>query len=68
MGVETICCPDENNQVDLKKLMKYLGEEGIDSILLEANKGSIRATSNSMWMVPESFWISAERDVITSSL
>ena len=35
MGVETICCPDENNQVDLKKLMKYLGEEGIDSILLE---------------------------------
>ena len=35
MGVETICCPDENHQIDLKKLMKYLGDEGIDSILLE---------------------------------
>ena len=35
MGVETICCPDENHQIDLKKLMKYLGDEGTDSILLE---------------------------------
>ena len=47
MGVETICCPDENNQVDLKKLMKYLGEEGIDSILLEVggtlNDSALRA-------------------------
>ena len=47
MGVETICCPDENNQVDLKKLMKYLGEEGIDSILLEGggtlNDSALRA-------------------------
>ena len=47
MGVETICCPDENNQVDLKKLMKYLGEEGIDSILLEGggtlNGSALRA-------------------------
>ena len=47
MGVETIWCPDENNQVDLKKLMKYLGEEGIDSILLEGggtlNDSALRA-------------------------
>ena len=47
MGVESICCPDENNQVDLKKLMKYLGEEGIDSILLEGggtlNDSALRA-------------------------
>ena len=47
MGVETICCPDENNQVDLKKLMKYLGEEGVDSILLEGggtlNDSALRA-------------------------
>ena len=47
MGVETICCSDENNQVDLKKLMKYLGEEGIDSILLEGggtlNDSALRA-------------------------
>ena len=47
MGVETICCPDENNQVDLKRLMKYLGEEGIDSILLEGggtlNDSALRA-------------------------
>ena len=47
MGVETICCPDENNQVDLKELMKYLGEEGIDSILLEGggtlNDSALRA-------------------------
>ena len=47
MGVETICCPDENNQVDLKKLMKYLGGEGIDSILLEGggtlNDSALRA-------------------------
>ena len=47
MGVETICCPDENNQVDLKKLMKYLGDEGIDSLLLEGggtlNDSALRA-------------------------
>ena len=47
MGVETIWCPDENNQVDLKKLMRYLGEEGIDSILLEGggtlNDSALRA-------------------------
>ena len=35
MGVETIYCPDEKNQIDLKKLMADLGNRGIDSILLE---------------------------------
>ena len=47
LGVETICCPDEKHQVDLKKLMEYLGNEGIDSILLEGggtlNDSALRA-------------------------
>lgn len=47
MGVETICCSDENHQTDLKKLMHYLGNEGIDSILLEGggtlNDSALRA-------------------------
>ena len=47
MGVETICCPDENCQIDLKKLMHDLGNEGIDSILLEGggtlNDSALRA-------------------------
>ena len=47
MGVETICCPDENCQIDLKKLMHELGNEGIDSILLEGggtlNDSALRA-------------------------
>ena len=47
MGVETICCPDENRQIDLKKLMHELGNEGIDSILLEGggtlNDSALRA-------------------------
>ena len=47
MGVETICCPDENCQIDLKKLMHELGNVGIDSILLEGggtlNDSALRA-------------------------
>lgn len=47
MGVETICCPDEKNQIDLKKLMADLGNRGIDSILLEGggtlNDSALRA-------------------------
>ena len=47
MGVETICCPDEKNQIDLKKLMVNLGNRGIDSILLEGggtlNDSALRA-------------------------
>ena len=34
-GVETISVPDAYGRVDLKKLMEYLGKQGIDSILLE---------------------------------
>ena len=36
MGAETICCPDENNQVDHLKTDEISREEGIDSILLKA--------------------------------
>lgn len=47
LGVETLYCPDERNQIDLKKLMIYLGNEGIDSILLEGggklNDSAVRA-------------------------
>lgn len=46
-GVDTVCCPDEKDQIDLKKLMTYLGNEGIDSILLEGggtlNDSALRA-------------------------
>lgn len=46
-GVDTVCCPDEKGQIDLKKLMIYLGNEGIDSILLEGggtlNDSALRA-------------------------
>lgn len=46
-GADTVCCPDEKGQIDLKKLMTYLGNEGIDSILLEGggtlNDSALRA-------------------------
>ena len=35
MGIEVISCPDEQGQVDIRKLMHILGEQGIDSVLLE---------------------------------
>ena len=45
--MDTVCCPDEKGQIDLKKLMTYLGNEGIDSILLEGggtlNDSALRA-------------------------
>lgn len=34
-GVQVIFVPDGNGRVDLKKLMQILGDQGIDSILLE---------------------------------
>mgnify|MGYP004667530629 FL=1 len=47
MGVETIFCPDIKKQVNLKQLMEYLGNENIDSILLEGggtlNDSALRA-------------------------
>ena len=35
LGIQLIHCPGKNGKVDLVKLMEYLGEQGIDSILLE---------------------------------
>lgn len=35
LGVQVFRCPDEQGKVDLKKLMEYLGAQGVDSILLE---------------------------------
>lgn len=47
LGAEVVCCPDEQGRVDLKRLMKYLGSQGIDSILLEGggilNDSALRA-------------------------
>lgn len=47
MGIEVVQLPDANGKVDLKALMAYLGEIGIDSILLEGggtlNDGALRA-------------------------
>lgn len=46
-GVEVINFPGEDGRVDLQKLMKFLGEKGIDSILLEGggsiNESALRA-------------------------
>lgn len=47
LGVETLYCPGEDGEVDLKKLMEILGEQKIDSILLEGggtlNESALRA-------------------------
>ena len=47
LGVETICCPDKDHRIDISKLMNYLGNENIDSILLEGggtlNDSALRA-------------------------
>ncbi|MCI8888190.1 MAG: bifunctional diaminohydroxyphosphoribosylaminopyrimidine deaminase/5-amino-6-(5-phosphoribosylamino)uracil reductase RibD [Hungatella sp.] len=46
-GAEVVSLPDENGRVDLKELMKYLGRQGMDSILLEGgaslNDSALRA-------------------------
>lgn len=46
-GVEVINLPGEDGRVDLRKLMQFLGEKGIDSILLEGggslNESALRA-------------------------
>lgn len=47
LGVETVHCPDGQGRVDLRRLMEYLGSQGIDSILLEGggtlNDAALRA-------------------------
>ncbi len=47
IGIEVLNVPDGNGQVDLKELMKALGEKKIDSILLEGggilNDSALRA-------------------------
>ncbi|MBE5871517.1 MAG: bifunctional diaminohydroxyphosphoribosylaminopyrimidine deaminase/5-amino-6-(5-phosphoribosylamino)uracil reductase RibD [Lachnospiraceae bacterium] len=47
LGIETVECGDETGKIDLKKLMRLLGEKGIDSILLEGggtlNESALRA-------------------------
>lgn len=35
LGAEVVALPDSQGRVDLKRLMEYLGAQGIDSILLE---------------------------------
>lgn len=46
-GVEVVCLSDGKGNVDLKKLMQYLGVRGIDSVLLEGggalNESALRA-------------------------
>lgn len=46
-GIRIISLPDDQGRVDLKRLMKYLGDQGIDSILLEGggtlNDSALRA-------------------------
>lgn len=39
LGIEIISLPDSRGQVDLKRLMEYLGGQGLDSILLEGGGG-----------------------------
>ena len=47
LGIQVVSLPDGNRKVDLKKLMDYLGGQGIDSILLEGgaelNDSALRA-------------------------
>ncbi len=35
LGLTVKCLPDKNGEVDIEKLVEYLGTEGIDSILVE---------------------------------
>lgn len=34
-GVEIICCPDGNGQVELKQVMDWMAEQKLDSVLIE---------------------------------
>lgn len=35
LGIQVVAIPDEAGRVDLKRLMRFLGKQGLDSILLE---------------------------------
>ncbi len=35
LGIQVIAMPDKTGRVDLKRLMRFLGEQGLDSVLLE---------------------------------
>ncbi len=51
-GVSVICCPDQNGQVDLDKLMEYLGNENIDSVYVEGG-GTLNESMLSKGLVNE---------------
>ena len=46
-GIETVCCLGDDKRIDLNKLMSFIGNKGIDSILLEGggtlNDSALRA-------------------------
>jgi riboflavin biosynthesis protein ribD len=47
VGIETVCCLGDDKRIDLNKLMSFIGNKGIDSILLEGggtlNDSALRA-------------------------
>lgn len=49
-GIEILSLPDEKGQVDLKKLFLKLGEEGIDSIMIEGG-GSLAGSAIKTGMI-----------------
>ena len=51
-GVETVSVPDADGRVDLRKLMEYLGKQGIDSVLLEGG-GTLNDAALSAGIVNE---------------
>ena len=51
-GVETVSVPDADGRVDLGKLMEYLGNQGIDSVLLEGG-GTLNDAALSAGIVNE---------------
>ena len=51
-GVETVSVPDADGRVDLRKLMEYLGNQGIDSVLLEGG-GTLNDAALSAGIVNE---------------
>ena len=50
--METVSVPDADGRVDLRKLMEYLGKQGIDSVLLEGG-GTLNDAALSAGIVNE---------------